>query len=70
MSDYEETATGVLELDEMSGADMLKKVASMFDTSVDPKSAFLDVRFKDTWGVRQIMRMYLVELHDDGKTLH
>ena len=70
MSDYEEAERGSLDLRNMTGAEMLARVASMFEEAPDSEGAFLDVSFTDKHGFPQVMRMFMPELTQDAHDAH
>jgi hypothetical protein len=58
-NDHEEVRTGVLDLDTISGADMLRKVSDMMYEAPPDSEPYIDVSFKNSWGEPCVMRMYL-----------
>ena len=69
-TDYEEAVTGELQLHDLTAAEMLARVVSMFEEAPDAEGAFLDVSFTDSHGFLRTMRMFLLEDKDDSSTVH
>jgi hypothetical protein len=68
MSDYEEAERGSLDLRNMTGAELLARVCSMFEEAPNPDGAFLDVSFKDSMGFPRVMRMFMPSNGNDHST--
>jgi hypothetical protein len=57
--DHAQLASGMMDLSQITGQELLDHVANMFYLAPPDSEPFIDIMFKDSWGEERAMRMYL-----------